>query len=104
LTYFTDSGAVSIGPGETLQATYHFELVNPQGGEPSIRVGLLNSGGSRIADDSFGTSNAAFSGYVGYGAFFNPQAAVPVAENETEISLRQRIREANPLLNSAALG
>ena len=102
VTYFTDSGVVSVGPGETLRATYEFEMVNPQGGEPSIRPGLLNSGGSRVADETFGTSNAAFSAYVGYGAFFNPEAAVPVAADETEISLRQRIREANALLNSAA--
>lgn len=102
VSYFTDSGAVSVGPGEAIQAIYHFELVNPQGGEPSIRPALLYSGGSRVSDDTFGTSNAIFSSYVGYGVFFNPEAAVPVAANETEISIRQRIREANALLNAAA--
>jgi hypothetical protein len=94
ITYFTDSGVVSVGPGEILQATYQFQLITPQDFNTNIRVGLLNSGGSRISDDSAGVSVGAYFSYTGYGSFFNP-----VTEATDTHSIRQRTGENNGLLH-----
>lgn len=85
---------MSIGPGEILQATYQFRVINPQNDNTTFRVALLNSGGSRVSDDSVGISNSTFSAYTGYAAFLNP-----VTDATDTHSIRQRVNENNGLLH-----
>jgi pectate lyase/pectin methylesterase-like acyl-CoA thioesterase len=72
--YFTSAGLpVTPGIGETLSIslTFSFTGLNPAAitaPSPGLRFGILDSKGSRPADNG-GTSNAAYVGDTGYGLF-----------------------------------
>jgi acetyl esterase len=95
LTYFTDAGSVSIAEGEVLRVTYRFRLEGVKGGGSAIRLGVFNSGASRVAADNQGTANGAFEGLKGYGVFFNPDTSNANGQN-----IRQRLNAGSQLLNA----
>jgi hypothetical protein len=90
LTYFTDSGTVSLAVGEILRVSFDFQLGNPvtPASHSGIRAGLMNSttGGGRVAADGFGSSNALFAGYTGYGGWIHPQGADTRLRERTDMS------------------
>jgi hypothetical protein len=97
LTYFTDWGTVSLDVGEKLRVTFDFQMENPsaEATHSGIRVGVINSttGLGRVWGDAFGSGNANFSGYSGYGGWIHPQGA--------DTRLRERTdMEHSGLLNS----
>jgi hypothetical protein len=95
-TYFTDSGTVSIGEGETLLLTYQFRFDGVINGSAAVRLGVFNSGASRVTSDSQGTANSVFEGVPGYGVFFNPNTVNTNGQN-----IRQRQNAGTQLLNAA---
>ncbi|MDQ8194329.1 hypothetical protein QEH59_07825 [Coraliomargarita sp. SDUM461004] len=71
LTYFTDSGTVDLAVGDSLTVDFSFSVSGPTANYTNLRVGLLDSGGSRITGDLNSLSDAAFEDYSGYAAFMN---------------------------------
>ncbi len=92
ITYFTDSEALSLNVGDSLSVAFTFQLVDAANAASGMRVGLFDSGGSRISADGLGggssgstTGNQVYLGYTGYMAAFNPAAA-----SGLPMSLRKR--------------
>jgi hypothetical protein len=74
--YFTESGSPqSLEVGESLTADMVFSLDTPAASTGGFRIGLFNSGGTRVATDNAGFSNDGFIDYTGYASFLNLQAA-----------------------------
>jgi hypothetical protein len=97
LTYFTDSGTVSLAVGEIMTVSFDFQVPNPPASgfvNSGIRVGVMNSttGVGRVTAEGFGNSNAAFVGYTGYGGWIAPQIA------------DTRLRERTDMTSTALLG
>ncbi|MDF3056962.1 MAG: hypothetical protein K0R17_1177 [Rariglobus sp.] len=76
LTYFTASGSpVSLGVTESIKLTFDVSFATTGNSAAGFRSGLFNSG-TRMTGDSFGVSNAAFTGsYAGYLGGVNTAAA-----------------------------
>lgn len=70
--YFTPQ-ALSVGDSITLSFTFTVEG-NANGAKDGIRLGLFDSGGSRIASDGKGLSSDTYINYTGYGVQFDPGA------------------------------
>ncbi|AHF91457.1 hypothetical protein OPIT5_15755 [Opitutaceae bacterium TAV5] len=98
LTYFTDAGSpVSLGVGETLSVKFDFKLAGVVSANNALRIGVLNSRGTRITEDAAGTNNATFNQYRGYALLANPGA-----ETGNPFNLYQRSRNNNNLISSAS--
>ncbi len=86
--YFTASGApvaVPNGQSITLEITFSSN-VTPAAVTNGFNLALFNSGGSRVAADFSGTSNAAFASYDGYGVKTSGLGST----SGSNVSLRQR--------------
>lgn len=62
-----------------------------------FRIGLYNSGGTRISSDGAGLSNAAFEGDRGYAAFLNLNAASALRIYERDNAGQQLIHSSTPM-------
>jgi len=60
--------------GEKISVNFNFSLTKPVDNASGIRVGLLDSKGTRVSNDTTGTSSTAFADDRGYGVFFNPRS------------------------------
>ncbi len=87
LGYLTPSASpVNLQVGQTLKVTFSFSIQGGVGsltGDTALRIGLFNTGGSRIsADITTLSSSSLFTNCVGYAAMMSPTA--------NGISLRER--------------
>lgn len=76
VTYFTDmNGAenqvIALGVGDKLVVEFSFSITGSASNSGGLRVGLMDSGGSRISKDSQTLNAAAFLDYTGYAAFLS---------------------------------
>lgn len=76
VTYFTNSGVQTLGVGDSLSIS--FSMAETTFSSTSIfRMGLFNSGGTRVSADNTSNSNAAFTNYTGYSLFTSPTSNLP---------------------------
>lgn len=68
VTYFTDSSTVNLGVGDRLSMNFSFQMERGAviDGNGLFRVGVYNSGGSRLTADGLGQTNSIYNGYRGY--------------------------------------
>ena len=102
--YFTNAGLpVTLGVGDTLnvKVTFSFTGLNPgsiAAPSPGLRFGILDSKGSRAADNG-GTSNAAYVSDTGYGLF----ASISTVGSGTAFTLNRRTTlSSNNIFNTGA--
>lgn len=88
-SYFTDSGTVDLSVGEALKVTIAFEAqINALPSDNTLRIGVLNSGGSRLSGDISAGSNSAFNAYTGYVTLL-----VPTQTNSSSAIITQAKRD-----------
>jgi pectate lyase/pectin methylesterase-like acyl-CoA thioesterase len=102
--YFTSAGSpVTLGVGDTLSVsvTFSFTGLNPAAiasPSPGLRFGILDSKGSRPADNG-GTSNAVYISDTGYGLF----TSISTAGGGTAFTLNRRTTiTSNNVFNTGA--
>lgn len=97
ITYFTDGGSpATLGIGDSLTATFSFSLTGVSSYTAGyLRIGLFNSGNSRIAADALTDTAAAYSNYAGYSLFLNPNSSTVVG------AVRERISGSSSLINNS---
>jgi hypothetical protein len=84
LAYFTSSGSpVTLGIGESLSLTFDITLAGPTSVVGGLRIGLFNSGGTRISADGGGASNTAYTDDSGYMATVAPVGSATSPFNNT---------------------
>lgn len=72
VVYFTAEGSpVSLNVGDKLSVSLTFSGDQIVNGADSLRIGLFDSGGSRVSADYSGVANVAFNAYTGYSFFGN---------------------------------
>lgn len=89
LAYFSESGQpITLKAGESLDVELTFSVRDPEKKGGVFRIGLLDSGGKRIAEDGAGAANAVFREYKGYAAFldFDAPTAMSLYRRKGELS------------------
>lgn len=72
VAYFTDSGAITLATGEYISLGFTFQVTGATDLDQGLRLGLFNSGGTRISGDNAGSaSSPMFSDDTGYFASLN---------------------------------
>lgn len=73
VTYFTPSGSPkAIGVNERLTTTFSFKVTAPIDASNGWRLGVFNSGGTRVTTDAQTTAHANFNAWTGYAAMVSP--------------------------------
>ncbi len=85
--------------GEKISVNFDFSLTKPVDNASGIRVGLLDSKGTRVSNDTTGTSSTAFADDRGYGVFFNPRSDLAAPGS---ISLYGRSVDNNNLMTAVS--
>jgi pectate lyase/pectin methylesterase-like acyl-CoA thioesterase len=104
--YFTSAGSpVTLGVGDTLNvsATFSFTGLNPAAiasPSPGLRFGILDSKGSRPADNG-GTSNAVYISDTGYGLFTPISTAASTSGSAFTLN-RRTTTSSNNIFNTGA--
>lgn len=92
LAYFTGSGSPQLlNVGDSIAVNFTFLLDTPLTITTGFRVGLFNSGGTRISGDNAGASATEFLDYSGYAAFFNLQAATAMRLEERSSGIGSKL-------------
>jgi hypothetical protein len=94
--YFTNAGTQSLSAGDTIDASFSFTMSGTANIADGIRVGFLNSGGSRPTINT-DVTDSSFTSYTGYAAFFNPTTST------TNLDARSSANT-NLIASSAAYG
>lgn len=72
VSYFTPGGSpVALSVGDTLTASFTLSGTAIANAADTLRIGLYNSGGTRVSADTSGIADAAFNSYTGYGLWAN---------------------------------
>tara|TARA_R100000027_G_scaffold61790_2_gene53425 strand:- start:7364 stop:8215 length:852 start_codon:yes stop_codon:yes gene_type:complete len=97
ISYFTDSGSpASLSMvGDSIDVSISFSLDTPTASTTGFRIGLFDSGESRISADNAGFRNSTFEDYTGYGAFLNLQAPTAMRIEEREAGISDQLINGN---------